>query len=495
LEKVPVAHGYRFDFWPTSARQVSGDPTGSRKMSKSLKKSPKTPPVSTVELPAQNAVGVELARLDELLEQLKGAELTAKQSGFTVGDQLITLTAAPYKMTIAEIAKRYIRNGKPMRGRSRANLSELRTISETVKPADRNPDVAVFVYQKLVKAAKTIEKNIKTELGVDYQIDIQREIQEIARSSNTRASSRNIAKAMVTKAREYLLPNRYQNALAAISESPKETVNNCHNQDYVEVIEQLPNNSIQLLFLDPPYGAYFKNKDGHLDMSTSSAALSSGNNMDRDNAIKTTIAAFKSAAKKLRKNGVIILWQAGMYLRPEIIAAAESEGFVISLPIVWNKIKPQAGDPVVAIQLSTEFAWIIHRKDEKVYNINLQPRGQVREWPVVHQSATSIQEKHSWNKPMESNIDILEWFTSENDLVFDAFGCSGGMCVAAIQKNRKWVYCESYKENFCLGFRNIEEAKKAMNVGIPTAAEIPLSDNEPSPTLANENANAELVAV
>ena len=40
--------------------------------------------------------------------------------------------------------------------------------------------------------------------------------------------------------------------------------------------------------------------------------------------------------------------------------------------------------------------------------------------------------------------------------MFEPFGCTGSMCLAAAGMNRRWVYAESHAENFRIGSNRLE---------------------------------------
>ncbi len=426
------------------------------------------PPIVSAEV-----LETELATLDKLLANVD-------TSAWAVGDALIKLSGNPYNMELRQIAKRYLHEVEivnedgepetrmePISGRSYSRLSELRTLSQTVKPEDRNPNIAHFQYATVIKAAKTIERNAKKELGADYKVDIQKEIAEISQRGPARGSSRQVAVAMAAKSREALMPLRFANAEKAIANAPKEKVNNCHLGDYVEILKEMPPVSIKVLYMDPPYFGY---KHDQLEFSSSSSNTFSAN-QDSDGAKATTLAAFELAATRLMRNGVILLWQVGSYLHEDIIAECKKHGFRIGYPIIWDKISPQPGDQVSPVSVSTEFCWPIFREGDQLWNVHNMKRCQVyyanpkmaeitgtNPWPRVRQSAYSLIEKHNFEKPMQSNVDLLELFSVENELIFETHGCTGGMSVACIQKKRNWVFCEMMEANFKLGFTRIEKA-------------------------------------
>ncbi len=385
---------------------------------------------------------VALSKLDRLW-------VTAEAVQWQIGDQLIELVDR-HGFSLKEIAKRY--GGQ--RGRSYSRLSEYYTVAKAVPQKDRLAEIPHFQYQVAVAGVKRVERDFSKELGRPHHINVTQAVKRIIVNGKGRGASRQFTKAVADIERKKVAPERKANADRAVKSA--DGICELHLGDYVATLEKIKPNSIQLLHLDPPYAHYLKSDNGKLDCSSTGSSLTKCANENQEAAITTTCAAFRLAVTRLRKNGAIVLWQAGRHLREPIIRAIEDAGFVILPPFIWNKCVAQPGDMTSAVSLSVEFAWVIVRQGEAAFNLDGSDRQQVHNWPLVKRKASELEQWHLMEKPVEINRFLIKKFTTAGDLIFDAFGCSGGMCVEAARLKRRWVYCEMEKENFDLGQERME---------------------------------------
>ncbi len=396
----------------------------------------------------------------KLLTQLLDKHET---TAWEIGDLLVRMIDVE-KQILQEIAARYVVDGKVPQGRSKARLSQFYNNAKRFPVGVRRLDVAFDAHEAVRVGADRIEKNAAKE-GFAYKVPIQKHLDRIKAKRCGRGFSRAITKDMACEARN-ALGNRKQaqSAKPLAKMKPGEIIDGCHLGDYVKTLALMHPASIQILFMDPPYAHFLKFRNGAYDMSASAATVTDCANADEPNAIKTTCEAFALATTRLRKDGVIILWQSGRYLRPQIVKAIEDAGFIILMPFVWEK-PPQAGDNHSAISISTEVCYVIQRASDHVTNLALNhplyhSRKQVWNFaPVNHDAATVNAGTHAFEKPDDWNELVLFKFSSENDIVFDCFGASGSMSAKCLELNRRFVFCELHPVCFKQGEARIEEAR------------------------------------
>ena len=86
------------------------------------------------------------------------------------------------------------------------------------------------------------------------------------------------------------------------------------------------------------------------------------------------------------------------------------------------------------------------------------PKGLPVLWAQHAAGRKNIGDVHMFQKSASLCRFYLEKLTYPGDVVLDLFGCSGDMCIAAEQSDRRWIYCELDQENFEWGAGRIIDA-------------------------------------
>ncbi len=235
-------------------------------------------------------------------------------------------------------------------------------------------------------------------------------------------------------------------------------INQCHNIDCRIIAQQLPEQSVKVLFFDAPYGRYGKYKDGK--HNPDSAAVASCDNAGTSEVICLIDDMLRISIDKLADGGVMLLCRPGGITDPlhsQITTAADKYGWHIVNILTWDKGKVQLGDGASPYQIDSECIWILHRKDDRLENHDgSSPKSVLRFAPVRQRSITAT-DSHLFIKPLELCKFLISKHSFEGELVFDACGCSGNFSIAACQLNRQFVYCETNADNYQLGNNRVHE--------------------------------------
>ncbi len=298
---------------------------------------------------------------------------------------------------------------------------------------------------------------------------------------------RSVGKREITNSRIKKLMEANTKAKAGVVEQVKRErsgwAENCHNRCCIEVLADMPDASVDLLFLDPPYAQYDKVESGKLVAPMSPGLLFGCANETREEALKVTVGAIKQAKDKVKPNGFMVLFQAATEPdRPEVVTAMRNAGFMVIRPRYWKKKLVQPGDYKDGHSYETERVLIAARTmDAFKNNRSLAGRSDVVTDDVIesvfgagiedeyrppsrdfyHQVRKGERrygDSHQFEKPIELCMLYLEKLTSPGDFVFDAFGCTASMVEACIGMDRRWQYCELHKENYNLGVSRIATA-------------------------------------
>jgi site-specific DNA-methyltransferase (adenine-specific) len=184
------------------------------------------------------------------------------------------------------------------------------------------------------------------------------------------------------------------------------------NGDSLEILKTLPDNSIDIVLTDPPYGINYKSNRSEYKNSITSRGLLNDGKEDAFNLLDKTC---KILLDKVADNSHLYF-----FCSWSVFSSFESiigQYFTIKTPIVWNKGNKGSGDLENDWGNQTELI-IYCTKGKK--NINYR-KGNVLYVPKIHSSKLV----HPTQKPTELIKEILEVSALKNDFVVDPFMGSG----------------------------------------------------------------------
>lgn len=230
--------------------------------------------------------------------------------------------------------------------------------------------------------------------------------------------------------------------------------------DCITVMKHLKNNSIDMIFADPPY---FLSNGGLTIKSGKIASVNKGEWDKKENYIDTNKFTYNWLLEcfRLLKTGGTI-WVSGTYHNIfEIHENLQKIGYKIINIIIWHKTDPPPLIYKNKFKFSYEFIiWASKDKHsffeyQKMFSINNEEMHDVWNIPAVQ-----LHEKkfgyHPTQKPMVLLERIILASTKENDLILDPFMGSGTTGVVAKKLNRNFIGIEKEKQYFELSAKRIE---------------------------------------
>ncbi len=235
------------------------------------------------------------------------------------------------------------------------------------------------------------------------------------------------------------------------------------NDDYINIIDEVEDYSLDLICTDPPY---FLSNGG---ISCSSGKVVSVNKGKWDEGDINTKESFNSqwiskVKNKLKKDGTICIFTSKSNLF-SIGQLLERENFNILNIITWEKTNPPPNMSRRTLTHSTEMIIWAKNKDSKKYTYNYEVGRKINDGKqlkdVWRSSVIKKTEKkegyHPTQKPLWIVERILELFTKEGDLVLDLFAGTGTTAVACKKLNRNYICVEKEKEYFDIIKRRLNE--------------------------------------
>lgn len=223
--------------------------------------------------------------------------------------------------------------------------------------------------------------------------------------------------------------------------------------DCLEILKQIPDNSIDLILTDPPYNISKEgdNRDRSKLDSPSMRRSSSLNydfgkwdNMDRESFLKFTEKWLEENCRVLKQNGTII-----SFFSKEDISflgwVAKKYGIKTRTIFSWCKSNPVPSFRKVNYLSACEFIWFGSKGS---WNFNFKKQSEMGNYMITTNSSIYGETEHPTEKPLSLLEHFIEIHSNQNDLVLDCFMGSGTTGVASLKLNRRFIGVEIDKNYF-----------------------------------------------
>jgi len=250
-----------------------------------------------------------------------------------------------------------------------------------------------------------------------------------------------------------------------------------YQADSLEFLKELPENSVDMIFADPPYllsNGGFTCQAGRA-VSVNKGKWDASNGLEKD--FNFHLNWIKACKRVLKPNGT--LWVSGTYHSIyECGFALQAAGFHILNDIAWYK-------PNASPNLSCRYFTASHetllwaRKDKEakhIFNYRLarsgdwgedfikKPNKQMRSvWAIgTPKPAEKRFGKHPTQKPVELLKRIILTSTKKGDLVLDPFTGSSTTGLATYFYGRKFIGIDTQKKYLDLSAKRLENLERNM---------------------------------
>jgi site-specific DNA-methyltransferase (adenine-specific) len=242
-------------------------------------------------------------------------------------------------------------------------------------------------------------------------------------------------------------------------------------EDCLQFLPLLQNNSINMIFADPPY---FLSNGGFTCHAGKVVSVNKGK-WDVSKGLKEThefnLRWLKACQDVLTENGTI--WVSGtQHVIFSIGFAMQELGFKILNDIAWDKVNPPPNLSCRYFTHATEtIIWAAKNKQSKHYfNYELMKRmnnnKQMKSiWPIMAPgSEEKIFGKHPTQKPMALLERIILASTRKGDIILDPFSGSSTTGLAAYKYGRNYIGIELEKEYLDLSIKRFNYQRKTLPV-------------------------------
>ena len=246
-------------------------------------------------------------------------------------------------------------------------------------------------------------------------------------------------------------------------------LNNIYQGDCIELLKKLPENSIDLIFADPPYNLQL---NGELYRPNQTKVDAVDDDWDKFGSMeeydKFTYQWLRECYRVLKKDGSI--WVIGTYHNIfRVGAILQNIGFWILNDIIWVKTNPMpnfkgtrfnnAHETLIWSTKTKTSKYTFHYHSMKVMNDDLQMRS---DWLIpICQGNERIrvngQKAHSTQKPAELLYRIIISTSNPDDIVLDPFSGSGTTAAVAKRLGRNFIAFDKEETYVKIGKDRIEK--------------------------------------
>lgn len=210
------------------------------------------------------------------------------------------------------------------------------------------------------------------------------------------------------------------------------------NQSCFEYLKTIPDNSIDLVLIDPPYevsrDTNFKN--GDLKGDNRDRFRVSMNFGDWDNNFSGLDIVCKEAYRVLKKGGTFICFY-DLWKITTLHKYLENAKFKQMRFIEWIKTNP--------VPLNSKTNYLTNAREIALLGVkvgkptfNSEYDSGIYKYPICHDKGRF----HPTQKPIELIEDLIKKHSNEGDSILDCFSGSGTTAIAAVDLNRDFYGCE-----------------------------------------------------
>ena len=237
--------------------------------------------------------------------------------------------------------------------------------------------------------------------------------------------------------------------------------------DCLDVLRELPDQSVEMIFTDPPYG--HSNADGDF-LSARADILKDGRptastsiaNDDSDGMRRVVDGMLTEAARILISDCCCCCCCCGGGgPRPTFAWLAErmdKNGLSFFHSVIWDKVNPGIG---WRYRRQHEMVMVAHRSGGK-----LAWSGELDAIPNIYRESKPRDNSHPNIKPLGLMRQFISAHTSYGDTVLDPFMGSGSTGLAAVQMGRKFIGIELDPIHFATACMRIEQAQRQVDLFI-----------------------------
>ena len=252
---------------------------------------------------------------------------------------------------------------------------------------------------------------------------------------------------------------------------PSLPLNQILQGDCIKILETIPENSVDVIFADPPYNLQLRNELFRPDTSKVDAVNDGWDKfVDFKEYDEFTLQWLSASRRVLKETGTI--WVIGSYHNIYRVGAIMQDlGFWILNDVVWIKRNPMpnfrgvrftnAHETMIWAQKRKGTKYTFNHQSMKALNDDLQMRSDWKHWELplatgkqrIKLNGTKV---HSTQKPEALLYRVIMASSNVRDVILDPFFGSGTTGAVAKKLGRNWIGIERDKKYIRVAQKRID---------------------------------------
>ncbi len=219
----------------------------------------------------------------------------------------------------------------------------------------------------------------------------------------------------------------------------KDLLNKIHNVNCMEIINQLPDNSIKGIITDFPYGIDFQS-----NMRVKTEKFKKIAN-DKKPYVEWIMPSFE-----IIQDGGFIITAYRWDVQEALIDEFERSGFSVKSQVIWYKNGGGMGDLDGSFQAVHE-CFLFATKGKYKF-----PNGRPSTFYQCN-SVPNLKMVHPNEKPVELMRALVRDLTTHEDIIFEPFSGSGSTSLACKIERREFIACDLDSEHVETGIKRLKD--------------------------------------
>ena len=228
-----------------------------------------------------------------------------------------------------------------------------------------------------------------------------------------------------------------------------------YNENTIELMKLMEDESVDLVVTDPPYKVTARGNAGNSG-GMMQDKLSMKGKIFKHNDIKPE--EYIPELYRVLKDGSHCYIMTNHVNLQEMLNVATDCGFHFIKSLIWNK-----GNKIMGQFYMSQFEYILFFRKGRGKKINKCGTADILNVANKKQKGEDGKNLHDTEKPVELMKILIENSSQENDVVFEPFMGIGATVVASLELNRRCIGCELDETYFNISKKRIEDTYNTMN--------------------------------
>jgi len=220
------------------------------------------------------------------------------------------------------------------------------------------------------------------------------------------------------------------------------------NDNVLNILPQIKDESIDLVVTDPPYKMTSRGSHGNTGGMLAKKITMNGNVFDHND---ISISDYASDLYRVLKDGSHCYIMTNHVNLIEMLNTMTDVGFHFIKSLIWDK-----GNKIMGRFYMSQYEYILFFRKGKGIQINNCGTSDILSFPNKKLKGEDGSNLHDTEKPVELMKVLIENSSKPNDIVLEPFMGIGATCIACKECGRRYIGCEIDKKYFDIAVKRLQ---------------------------------------